>query len=64
MIGNRARKVLRNALLDTEKKQEKDSEIIFNDMYYTLHRNLEKILKEIHVILACDEKHQKYILMC
>ena len=32
---------------------------ILNGKYYPLYRNLENILKEMHVILNCDQKYQK-----
>ena len=53
----RARKIPRNELLDKKKSQ--DSKLTFNVTYYPVFRHLKNQLKELHVILACDEAHKK-----
>ena len=53
------RKIPRNELLDKEKGQENDSKLAFNVTYYPMFRHLESQLKELLVILACDEDHKK-----
>ena len=55
----RARKISRNELLDKEKSQGYVSKLTFNVTYYLVFRHLKSHLKELHVILACDEDHQK-----
>ena len=55
----RARKITRNELLDKEKGQGNDSKLTFNVTYYPVFRHLKSQLKELHVILACDEDHKK-----
>ena len=55
----RARKIPRNELLDKEKSQGNDSKLTFNVMYYRLFRHLKSQLKELHVILTCEEAHKK-----
>ena len=55
----RARKITRNELLDKEKSHGNDSKLTFNVTYYPMFRHLKSQLKELHVILACDEDHQK-----
>ena len=52
-----ARKISRNGLLDKKKSQGNDSRLTFNVTYYLVFRHLKSQLKEIHVILACDEDH-------
>ena len=54
-----ARKIPRNELLDKEKSQGNDSKLTFNVTYYPVFRHLKSQLKELHVILACDEAHKK-----
>ena len=54
-----ARKIPRNEFLDKEKSQGNDSKITFSVTYYPVFRHLESQLKELHVILACDEAHKK-----
>ena len=54
-----ARKIPRNELLDKEKSQGNDSKLTFNVTYYPVFRHLKNQLKELHVILACDEAHKK-----
>ena len=46
-------------MLDKEKNQRNDSKLIFNVTYYPVFRYLKSQLKELHVILACDEDHKK-----
>ena len=55
----RAKKIPRNELLDKEKSERNDSKLTFNITYYTVFRHLKSQLKELHVILACDEDHKK-----
>ena len=55
----RARKIPRNELLDKEKSQGNDSKLTFNVTYYPVFRHLKSQLKELHVILACDEDHKR-----
>ena len=55
----RARKISRNELLDKEKSQGNVSKLTFNVTYYPVFRHLKSPLKELHVILACDEDHKK-----
>ena len=55
----RARKISRNELLDKEKSQGSVSKLKFNVTYYPVLRNVKSQLKELHVILACDEDHKK-----
>ena len=55
----RARKIPRNELLDKEKSQRNNSKLTFIVTYYPLFRHLKDQLKELHVILACDEIHKK-----
>ena len=55
----RARKIPRNELLDKEKSQGNDSKLTFNVTYCPVFRHLKNQLKELHVILACDEAHKK-----
>ena len=54
-----ARKIPRNELLDKEKSQGNDSKLTFNVTYYSVFRHLKNQLKELHVILACDEAQKK-----
>ena len=54
-----ARKITRNELLDKENSHGNDSKLTFNVTYYPMFRHLKSQLKELHVILACDEDHQK-----
>ena len=53
-----ARKISRNELLDKEKSQGNDTKLTFNVTYYPVFRHLKSKLKELHVILACDEDHK------
>ena len=55
----RARKITTNELLDKEKNHGKNSKLTFNVTCYPMFRHLKSQLKELHVILACDEDHQK-----
>ena len=52
-------KIPRNELLDKEKSQGNNNKLTFNVMYYLVFRDLKCQLKELHVILACDEDHNK-----
>ena len=55
----RARKIPRNELLDKEKSLGNDSKLKFNVTYYPVFRHLKNQLKELQIILACDEAHKK-----
>ena len=46
-------------MLNKEKSQGNDSKLTFNVTYYPVFRHLKNQLKELHVILACDEAHKK-----
>ena len=50
-----ARKIPRNKSLDKEKNQRNDSKLAFNVTYYLVFRHLKSQVKELHVILACNE---------
>ena len=54
-----ARKIPRNELLDKEKSQGNDSRLTFNVLYYPVFRHLKPQLKELLVILTCDEDYKK-----
>ena len=54
-----ARKIPRNELFDKEKCQGNDSKLTFNATSYPVFRHLKNQLKELDVILACDEVHKK-----
>ena len=54
----RTRKIPRNELLDRNKNKDK-AKVTFNATYYPVFRHLKSQLKELHVILACDEAHKK-----
>ena len=58
----RVRKIPRNELLDKKKSQGNDSKLTFNVTYYPVFRHLKSQLKELHVILVCDENHKKLFL--
>ena len=45
-------------MLDQEKSQGNDSMLTLNVIYYAVYRHLKSQLKELHVILACDEDHK------
>ena len=51
--------MLRNELLDKERSQRNDSKLPFNIKYYPVFKHLKSQLKELHVILACNEDHKK-----
>ena len=44
---------------DKEKSQGNDSKLAFNVTYYPVLGHMKSQLKELHVILACDEAHKK-----
>ena len=46
-------------MLDKEKSQGNDSKLRLNVIYYPVFRHLKSQLKELHIILACDEDHKK-----
>ena len=59
-----ATKILKNELLDKEKSQGNDNKLKFNVTYYPVFRHLKSELKELFLILACDEDHfLKYQLL-
>ena len=58
----RARKIPRNELLDKGKSQGNDSKLTFNITYCPVLRHLKNQLKELHVILTCDEAHKKVVV--
>ena len=53
------KKFQRNELLDKKKSQGNDSKLTFNFTYYPMFTHLKNQLKELHIILACDEAHKK-----
>ena len=55
----RARAVPRDALLEKVNNQVKQNKIIFSITYYSVFRDVRKILKELHVILASEDEHEK-----
>ena len=55
----RARTVPRDALLEKVYNQKKKDKITFNITYHPVFRDVRKILKELHVILASDDGHKK-----
>ena len=55
----RARAVPRDALLEKVNNQVKQNNIIFSITYYSVFRDVRKILKELHVILASEDEHKK-----
>ena len=46
-------------MLDKEKSQGNDSKLTFNVMCYQAFRHLKSQLRQLNVILACDEDHKK-----
>ena len=55
-----ARKIPRNGLLDKEKSQGNDSKLTLHFVtYYPVFRYLKPQLKELLVVLACDEDNKK-----
>ena len=55
----RGGKTPRNELPDKETSQGNDNKLTYNVTYYPLLRHLKSQLKELRVILACDEDHKK-----
>ena len=55
----RARAVPRDALLEKVNNQVKQNKIIFSITYYSVFRDVRKILKELHVIPASEDEHKK-----
>ena len=53
-----ARAILRDALLEKVNNHEKQNKITFNITYHLVFRDVRKILKELHVILASDDGHK------
>ena len=54
-----AEKIPRNELIDKDKSQGNDSKLTFNFTYYPVFTHMKNQLKELHVILVCDEAHKK-----
>ena len=54
-----AREIPREGLLSREKIKKQDNKLTFNVTYYPVFQNIKNILKELHVILACDEQRKK-----
>ena len=52
-----ARKLKRKDLLSRE-KGEKDHKLTLNVTFHPASQNLNKLLRKLHVILACDKEHQ------
>ena len=46
-------------MLDKEKSQRNDGKLTFNVTYYPVFRHLKPQLKELLLILACDEDYKK-----
>ena len=55
----RVRALPRDSILEKVNNQEKKNEITFNITYHPVFRDIRKILKELHVILASDDGHKK-----
>ena len=55
----RARAFPRDAALEKVDNQEKQSKITFNITNNSVFRDVRKILEELHVILASDDRHKK-----
>ena len=51
--------ITRDALLEKVINQKKQNKITFNITYHPVFRNVRKILEELHVILASDDRHKK-----
>ena len=55
----RARAFPRDAALEKVDNQEKQNKITFNITNNSVFRDVRKILEELHVILASDDRHKK-----
>ena len=55
----RARAIPRDALLGKVNNQKNNNKITFNITYHPVFRNVKKILEEMHVILAPDDRHRE-----
>ena len=55
----RARAFPRDAALEKVDNQEKQNKITFNITNDSVFRDVRKILEELHVILASDDRHKK-----
>ena len=55
----RARAFPRDAALEKVDNQEKQSKVTFNITNNSVFRDVRKILEELHVILASDDRHKK-----
>ena len=57
----RARAFPRDAALEKVDNQEKQNKITFNITNNSVFRDVRKILEELHVILASDDRHKKVV---
>ena len=55
----RARAIPRDTLLGKVNNQKNNNKITFNITYHPVFRNVKKILEEMHVILAPDDRHKE-----
>ena len=55
----RAGAISRDSLLQKVNNQEKQNKITFSKTYHPVFWNVRKILKELHVIIASDDGHEK-----
>ena len=55
----RARAFPRDAALEKVDNQEKQNKITFNITNNSVFRDVRKILEELHVILASNDRHKK-----
>ena len=49
----------RDAILEKVNNQEKQNKITFNITYHPVFVDVRKVLEELHVILASDDRHKK-----
>ena len=57
-----ARAILRDALLEKTNNQEKQNKITFNITYQPVLWDIRKILEELHMIHASDDRHENVFL--
>ena len=55
----RARAIPRDTLLGKVNNQKNNNKITFNITYHTVFRNVKKVLEEMHMILAPDDRHKE-----
>ena len=55
----RARAIPRDTLLGKVNNKKNNNKITFNITYHPVFRNVKKILEEMHVILAPDDRHKE-----